>query len=255
MYVHLSKKGLSREVVESISKMKDEPQWMLDFRLRSYDIFMKKPVPQWGGDLNRIDFQNIYYYAKATEKTEKNWDDVPAEIKNTFDKLGIPEAEKKFIDEQIDVVYSSWRNANSAQSNIDKIEEFLKETRGTLDHRKLLDHLIDEQEDKFIELVEGTRSHIAVIDHYLKRLAIALDDSDAAASHFEDGLQFCRNAAYRPELAWTCSDYAELLLGSTATANREKIPKLQDEAIAITRELGMTPLLERVLAQREILKA
>jgi Fe-S cluster assembly protein SufB len=97
LYVHLSKKGLSREVVESISKLKDEPQWMLDFRLRSYEIFMKKPMPTWGGDLNKIDFQNIYYYAKATEKTEKSWDDVPANVKNTFDKLGIPEAEKKFL--------------------------------------------------------------------------------------------------------------------------------------------------------------
>jgi len=97
LYVHLSKKGLSREVVKSISKLKDEPQWMLDFRLRSYDIFMKKPMPTWGGDLHKIDFQNIYYYAKATEKTEKSWDDVPADVKNTFDKLGIPEAEKKFL--------------------------------------------------------------------------------------------------------------------------------------------------------------
>jgi Fe-S cluster assembly protein SufB len=97
LYVHLSKKGLSREVVESISKLKDEPQWMLDFRLRSYEIFMKKPMPTWGGDLSKIDFQNIFYYAKATEKTEKNWDDVPDTIKKTFDKLGIPEAEKKFL--------------------------------------------------------------------------------------------------------------------------------------------------------------
>jgi len=97
LYVHLSKKGLSREVVESISKLKDEPQWMLDFRLRAYEIFMKKPMPQWGGDLNKINFQNIYYYAKASDKTEKSWDDVPENIKNTFDKLGIPEAEKKFL--------------------------------------------------------------------------------------------------------------------------------------------------------------
>jgi len=97
MYVHLSKKGLSRDTVVSISKMKNEPQWMLDFRLRSYDIFMKKPMPNWGGDLGKIDFQNIYYYTKASEKTEKNWDDVPEDIKKTFDKLGIPEAEKKFL--------------------------------------------------------------------------------------------------------------------------------------------------------------
>jgi Fe-S cluster assembly protein SufB len=114
LYVHLSKKGLSREVVESISKMKGEPQWMLDFRLRSYDIFMKKPMPTWGGDLNKIDFQNIYYYAKASEKTEKSWDDVPDNVKKTFDKLGIPEAEKKFLagvgaQYESEVVYHSLR--------------------------------------------------------------------------------------------------------------------------------------------------
>jgi len=97
MYVHLSKKGLTKDTVREISQLKDEPQWMLDFRLRSYDVFMKKPMPQWGGDLNKIDFQNIYYYAKASDKTEKNWDDVPENVKNTFDKLGIPEAEKKFL--------------------------------------------------------------------------------------------------------------------------------------------------------------
>ena len=72
MYVYLSKKGLSRGTVEEISKLKGEPQWMLDFRLRSYDIFMKKAMPNWGGDLSKIDFNNIYYYAKASEKTEKS---------------------------------------------------------------------------------------------------------------------------------------------------------------------------------------
>ncbi|MCH7757222.1 MAG: Fe-S cluster assembly protein SufB [Thaumarchaeota archaeon] len=114
MYVHLSKKGLSKDTVIAISKMKDEPQWMLDFRLRSYEIFMKKPMPTWGGNLSAIDFQNIYYYAKATEKVEKNWDDVPAEVKSTFDKLGIPEAEKKFLagvgaQYESEVVYHSLR--------------------------------------------------------------------------------------------------------------------------------------------------
>jgi len=97
LYVHLSKKGLSKDTIIAISQMKNEPQWMLDFRLRSFEIFMKKPMPTWGGDLSKIDFQNIYYYAKATEKTEKSWDDVPADVKNTFEKLGIPEAEKKFL--------------------------------------------------------------------------------------------------------------------------------------------------------------
>jgi Fe-S cluster assembly protein SufB len=97
LYVHLSKKGLTRETVIEISKLKNEPQWMLDFRLRSYDVFMKKPMPNWGPNLDSIDFQNIYYYAKASEKSEKNWDDVPENVKKTFDKLGIPEAEKKFL--------------------------------------------------------------------------------------------------------------------------------------------------------------
>jgi len=114
MYVHLSKKGLTKDTVREISKMKEEPEWMLDFRLRAYDIFMKKPMPQWGGDLNKIDFQNIYYNAKASEKTEKNWDDVPENVKNTFDKLGIPEAEKKFLagvgaQYESEVVYHSLR--------------------------------------------------------------------------------------------------------------------------------------------------
>jgi len=114
MYVHLSKKGLTKDTVREISQLKDEPQWMLDYRLRAYDVFMKKPMPQWGGDLNKIDLQNIYYYAKASEKTEKNWDDVPENVKNTFDKLGIPEAEKKFLagvgaQYESEVVYHSLR--------------------------------------------------------------------------------------------------------------------------------------------------
>ena len=114
MYVHLSKKGLSKNTVIEISKLKDEPQWMLDFRLRSFEIFMQKPMPTWGGDLSSIDFQNIYYYMRATEKVEKNWDDVPESVKNTFDKLGIPEAEKKFLagvgaQYESEVVYHSLR--------------------------------------------------------------------------------------------------------------------------------------------------
>jgi len=97
LYVHLSKKGLSRDTVLEISKLKNEPQWMTDFRLRAYEVFMKKPMPNWGADLSSIDFQNIYYYAKASEKTERSWENVPEDVKKTFDKLGIPEAEKKFL--------------------------------------------------------------------------------------------------------------------------------------------------------------
>jgi Fe-S cluster assembly protein SufB len=97
LYVFLSRKGLSRGTVEEISKMKGEPDWMREFRLRSYEVFMSKPMPNWGGDLSKIDFQNIYYYAKASEKSSKNWEDVPESVRNTFEKLGIPEAERKFL--------------------------------------------------------------------------------------------------------------------------------------------------------------
>jgi Fe-S cluster assembly protein SufB len=97
LYVYTGKRGLSRGTVEEISRIKNEPQWMLDFRLRSYDIFMKKPMPVWGGDLSKINFQNIFYYTRASEKQSKSWDDVPDSVRKTFDKLGIPEAEKKFL--------------------------------------------------------------------------------------------------------------------------------------------------------------
>ncbi len=92
-----SEKGLSRETVEQISDMKKEPEWMKKFRLRAYEHFIKRPMPTWGGNLSHIDFNDIYYYLKPTDKVEKSWDDVPEKIKKTFDRLGIPEAEKKFL--------------------------------------------------------------------------------------------------------------------------------------------------------------
>ncbi len=95
--VFKSKKGLNREVVELISSMKGEPQWMLDFRLKALEHFQKRPMPTWGGDLSKLNLDNIYYYVKPAEKEGKSWDDVPSAIKNTFDRLGIPEAEQKFL--------------------------------------------------------------------------------------------------------------------------------------------------------------
>jgi len=94
-----SQKGLTREIVQQISRMKNEPEWMTDFRLKSYEIFLSKPTPQWGGGgtLNEIDYDDIYYYVRATDENSQNWDEVPPEIKETFDKLGIPEAEQKFL--------------------------------------------------------------------------------------------------------------------------------------------------------------
>jgi Fe-S cluster assembly protein SufB len=96
-YVLKLRKGLDREIVAQISEMKGEPKWMRDFRLRALEIFERKPLPTWGGNLEDIDFQDIYYYVKPTDAETKSWDEVPAEMKRTFDKLGIPEAEQKFL--------------------------------------------------------------------------------------------------------------------------------------------------------------
>ncbi len=96
-YVYKAKKGLSEKIVEEISFLKNEPKWMRDFRLKSYQIFIKKPLPTWGADLSQINFDDIYYYIKPTDKQAKSWDDLPKEIKETYDRIGVPEAEKKFL--------------------------------------------------------------------------------------------------------------------------------------------------------------
>ena len=92
-----SRRGLDQDVVVQISEMKGEPAWMRDIRLKSLAEFERKPLPLWGGNVAEIDFQSIFYYLKPTDEQGKTWDDVPADIKRTFDKLGIPEAEQKFL--------------------------------------------------------------------------------------------------------------------------------------------------------------
>src|SRR4029453_13632186 len=94
-YVFKSRKGLDESVVREISAMKGEPDWMTRFRLRSLKLFQEKPMPQWGGNLNNIDFNDIFYYVKASDRNSNSWDDVPSEGKNTFDRLGTPGAGKK----------------------------------------------------------------------------------------------------------------------------------------------------------------
>src|SRR3954466_3573007 len=96
-YVFKSERGLSRKVVEQISEMKGEPDWMRKFRLRSLDLFEQRPMPTWGADLSGIDFDNIYYYIKPVAQQGKTWDEVPSEIKETFERLGIPQAEQKYL--------------------------------------------------------------------------------------------------------------------------------------------------------------
>jgi Fe-S cluster assembly protein SufB len=114
-YFYKSKKGLSRKVVEEISGMKDEPDWMREFRLKSLDHFEKRPMPNWGSPaLQELDFDDIYYYIKPSENMGKTWDEVPAYIKDTFEKLGIPEAERKFLagvgaQYESEVIYHSLR--------------------------------------------------------------------------------------------------------------------------------------------------
>jgi Fe-S cluster assembly protein SufB len=96
-YVFKPKKGLNPQVVEEISSIKGEPDWMRTFRLKALKHFDRRPMPWWGADLSEIDFQNIYYYLKPTEGQAKTWDDLPEDIRGTWDKLGIPEAEKKYL--------------------------------------------------------------------------------------------------------------------------------------------------------------
>ena len=96
-YEYKLDKGLSRGVVEEISRIKGEPEWMTRFRIRAYEHFLKRAMPNWGGDLSKIDFNNIIYYAKAAGKKSTTWEEVPQEIKKAYDRLGITEAEQKFL--------------------------------------------------------------------------------------------------------------------------------------------------------------
>ncbi|HLH74649.1 MAG TPA: Fe-S cluster assembly protein SufB [Chloroflexota bacterium] len=96
-YVFKSRKGLSREIVTEISYLKGEPAWMRDFRLKALEYFESRPLPKWGGDLSGINFDDIYYYLRPTEGQGRTWEEVPEYIKTTFDRLGIPQAERKFL--------------------------------------------------------------------------------------------------------------------------------------------------------------
>ncbi|TMR91843.1 Fe-S cluster assembly protein SufB [Nonomuraea basaltis] len=102
-----AKRGLSDEVVRNISALKNEPEWMLDLRLKGLRLFGKKPLPTWGSDLTGIDFDNIKYFVRSTEKQAASWDELPADIKNTYDKLGIPEAEKQRLIAGVAAQYES----------------------------------------------------------------------------------------------------------------------------------------------------
>ena len=95
--VFKSRKGIDTEIINQISDYKNEPDWMRTFRLKAFETFLRKPMPNWGADLSALDFDDLYYYAKPSSKQSTDWNEVPDEIKQTFDRLGIPEAERKFL--------------------------------------------------------------------------------------------------------------------------------------------------------------
>ncbi|MCA9127642.1 MAG: Fe-S cluster assembly protein SufB [Planctomycetales bacterium] len=150
-----ARKGIDAEIVAQISEMKGEPDWMRDFRLKSLDVFFSKPMPKWGGGID-LDFQDIYYYLKPSEGKGKTWDDVPQEIKDTFDKLGIPEAERKFLagvkaQFESEVVYGSLKEDLAAKGVI-----FLDTDSAVREHpelvREYFGKIIPPHDNKFAAL-------------------------------------------------------------------------------------------------------
>lgn len=144
-YNFKSQKGLNADIVRQISAMKNEPAWMIEYRLKAYEIFLSKPTPTWGGELGTIDYDDIYYFVRATDEKGRDWNDVPAEIKETFDRLGIPEAEQKFLQGvsaqyESEVVYHSIRKDLEAKgvlftdmdSALRLYPELVKEYFGTI---------------------------------------------------------------------------------------------------------------------------
>jgi Fe-S cluster assembly protein SufB len=155
-YVFKSERGLNRKIVEDISRMKGEPQWMLDFRLKSLDHYEKRPMPNWGADLSGIEFDDIYYYIRPAENIGRTWDEVPEYIKNTFEKLGIPEAERKFLagvgaQYESEVIYHSLREDLEKQGVI-----FLDMDSGVREHpdlvKKYFGTIIPYNDNKFAAL-------------------------------------------------------------------------------------------------------
>ncbi|TML42960.1 MAG: Fe-S cluster assembly protein SufB, partial [Actinobacteria bacterium] len=155
-YVFKSERGLSPEVVAAISERKNEPDWMRKFRLKSLEYFMARPLPEWGGDLSQIDFDNIYYYIKPTAEQANTWEDLPPDIKNTWDRLGIPEAERNFLagvgaQYESEVVYHKLQEKLESQGVI-----FKDMDSGLRDHEELVKQyfgtIIPQNDNKFAAL-------------------------------------------------------------------------------------------------------
>lgn len=148
--------GLNRKMVTEISESKNEPGWMTDFRLRSLEIFEKKPMPTWGADLSGLDYRNICYYLKASDKQENSWDEVPDRIKKTFEALGVPQAEKSFLagvgaQFESEIVYKSLQKEWSDQGVIfSDIETALQQQPALV--KKYFSTVIPPHDNKFAAL-------------------------------------------------------------------------------------------------------
>jgi len=135
--VFRTERGLTKAVVEEISRMKNEPEWMLEERLKALEIFYDKPMPQWGGDLSELDFDEIIYYVKPSEKQGRTWDEVPDEIKETFDRLGIPEAEQKYL-AGVSAQYESEVVYQSLEKDLEELGIIFSDTDSALqEHEEL----------------------------------------------------------------------------------------------------------------------
>jgi Fe-S cluster assembly protein SufB len=154
-YVFKSRKGLDQDIVKQISTMKGEPEWMLNFRLKALDHFMKRPMPTWGADLSGLNLDEIFFYVKPTNDQSQSWEDVPETIKNTFDKLGIPEAERKFL------------AGVGAQYESEMV------------YHNLLEHL-EKQGVIFLSIEEGLRQHPDLFKEYFGTV-IPIEDNKFAA--------------------------------------------------------------------------
>ncbi len=149
-------KGLTKEVVERISKLKNEPDWMLEFRLNAYKFFLNRPIPTWGGDLSEIDFDSIHYFMRATKSMATKWDELPADIRATYDKLGIPEAEKKALS-GVEVMYESESIYSSIKKELENIGVIFCDTDTAVRKypelvKKYIGHVVSSNDNKFAAL-------------------------------------------------------------------------------------------------------
>ena len=152
----VAQRGLSTDVVRGISALKNEPEWMLDLRLKGLKLFDRKPMPSWGADLSGIDFDNIKYFVRSTEKQASSWEELPEDIKNTYDKLGIPEAEKQRLVAGVAAQYESEVVYHKLQEELTK--------QGVI----------------FLDMDSGLREHEDLVREYFASIIPANDNKLAA---------------------------------------------------------------------------